>query len=160
MRASGKGARHFGCDLWAESSRYRAFRGIFGPILLRYCLGMRLGSSVALNSRRFLKLTLFLEIAFGLSLLLILSGYLMDLGAILGGVDGANGLPIFMMTMISFVGSFPVALIAWIFGGWGYAWPIFLGTVPYHLGLVFLLVKHLEFVGRRRTRARERRSRY
>ena len=121
---------------------------------------MRLGSSVSLNSTRFLKLTLFLEIALGLSLLLILSGYLMDLGAILGGVEGANGLPIFMMTMISFVGSFPVAVIAWIFGGWGYAWPIFLGTVPYHLGLVFLLVKHLEFVGRRRTRARERRSRY
>ena len=127
---------------------------------MRHCLGMRLGSSVSLNSTRFLKLTLFLEIAFGLSLLLILSGYLMDLGAILGGVEGANGLPIFMMTMISFVGSFPVAIIAWIFGGWGYAWPIFLGTVPYHLGLVFLLVKHLEFVGRRRTRARERRSRY
>ena len=121
---------------------------------------MRLGSSVSLNSRRFLKLILFLEIAFGLSLLLILSGYLMDLGAIRGGVEGANGLPIFMMTMISFVVSFPVAVIAWIFGGWEYAWPIFLGTVPYHLGLVFLLVKHLEFVGRRRTRARERRSRY
>lgn len=67
---------------------------------------------------------LFLNIAFGLSLFLILCGYLMDLAAVKGGIDGANGLPIFMLSMISFVGSFPVALIAWIFGGWNTAWPI------------------------------------
>ena len=102
---------------------------------------------------------LFLNIAFGLSLFLILCGYLMDLAAVKGGIDGANGLPIFMLSMISFVGSFPVALIAWIFGGWSTAWPILLGTVPYHLGLVFLLVKHLEYVARRRIRAKEALSR-
>ena len=103
-------------------------------------------------------MTLFLDIALGLSLLLIFGGYLMDLGAVIGGVDGAAGLPIFVLSMISFVGSFPVAILAWIFEGWDYAWPIFLGTVPYHLGLVFLLVKHLEFIAHRKKRRKEARS--
>ncbi|MCL7406788.1 hypothetical protein MWN63_12425 [Paradonghicola geojensis] len=100
-------------------------------------------------------MTLFLGIALGLSLLLIFGGYLMDLGAVIGGVDGATGLPIFVLSMISFIGSFPVPILAWIFGGWDYAWPIILGISPYHLGLVFLLVKHLEFIARRKKRRKE-----
>ena len=97
----------------------------------------------------------FLSVALGLSLILIIFGFLMDRAAINGGITGANGFPVFMATICSFLASLLVALIAGLFGGWRYLALVGGLTIPYHFLLLRLLVWRLEVLGRRKIRARE-----
>ena len=60
-------------------------------------------------------MTPFLSLALGLSLTVILIGYLADLSAVNARINGANGLP---MLVVSFLGSFIIAIVAVLFGGW------------------------------------------
>ncbi|MFP5481020.1 MAG: hypothetical protein ACLGIE_15245 [Alphaproteobacteria bacterium] len=98
-------------------------------------------------------MTLFLGLCVGLSLTLILLGYLMDRGGILGRVNGANGLPILVAVIVSFLFSLVVALIAGIFGGWAMLGWILLLTLPYHLGLFAFLVWRLQSLATRVAKA-------
>lgn len=60
-------------------------------------------------------MTIFLSIAFGLSLAVILLGFWADRSAITARINGANGLPILLALIVSFLGSLAVAVIAWLF---------------------------------------------
>lgn len=94
-------------------------------------------------------MTVFLAIAFGLSLGLILLGFWADRSAIKDRINGANGLPILVALIVSFLGSLVVALIAGVFGGWEWMGWIMLLTVPYHAGVAALLIWRLQSLATR-----------
>ena len=94
-------------------------------------------------------MSIFLGIAFGLSLAVILIGFFADRSAVTARINGANGLPILVALIVSFLGSLAVAVIAWRFDGferlvWG-----LLFTVPYHIGLGGLLIWRLQSLATR-----------
>jgi hypothetical protein len=94
-------------------------------------------------------MTLFLSAALLLSLLLIGLGFAMDMSAVRGRINGANGFPILISLLLSFAGSLGVALISGLFGGWGLLGKVLLFTVPYHMGLGGILIWRLQTVATR-----------
>jgi hypothetical protein len=76
----------------------------------------RLRSSIPAHDKR---MTIFLSIAFCLSLAVILLGYWADRSAVTARINGANGLPILVALIVSAGGSLAVAVIAGVFRGWG-----------------------------------------
>lgn len=94
-------------------------------------------------------MTLFLTIAFGLSLCLIMLGFWADRSAVKAQINGANGMPILVALIVSFLGSLVVALIAGIFGGRSLMGWILLLTIPYHVGLAALLIWRLQSLATR-----------
>ena len=91
----------------------------------------------------------FLAIAFGLSFGLILLGFFADRAAVKARINGANGMPILVALILSFLGSLGVAVIAGIFGGWAILGWILLLTIPYHVGLAALLIWRLQSLATR-----------
>lgn len=78
-------------------------------------------------------MTIFLTIAFCVSLSLILLGFWADRSAVRERINGANGLPILVALIASFLGSLAVALIAGIFGSLELLGKVLLFTFPYHI---------------------------
>lgn len=94
-------------------------------------------------------MTTFLAIAFGLSLSVILLGFWADRSAVKARINGANGLPVLVALIVSFLASLVVALIAGIFGGWSTMGWILLLTIPYHAGIAALLIWRLQSLATR-----------
>ncbi len=94
-------------------------------------------------------MTTFLAIAFGLSLSLILLGFWADRSAVRARINGANGMPILVALIVSFLGSLVVALIAGVFGSWERMGWILLLTIPYHVGLAAFLIWRLQSLATR-----------
>ncbi len=86
----------------------------------------------------------FLGAALLLSLVVILTGYLVDRSAVKARVNGANGLPILAALVVSFAGSLVVAILAGFLGGWAMLGWVLLFTIPYHAGLGVLLIGRLQ----------------
>lgn len=89
-------------------------------------------------------MTIFLSIAFGLSLAVILIGFFADRSAVTAKINSANGLPILVALIVSFLASLVVAIIAGLFGGWGMLGKVLLFTVPYHVVVGSLLIWRLQ----------------
>ena len=94
-------------------------------------------------------MTIFLSIAFGLSLAVILLGFWADRSAISARINGANGLPILVALIASFLASLVVAVIAWLFDGFEMLVWVLLFSIPYHAGLGGLLIWRLQSLATR-----------
>lgn len=94
-------------------------------------------------------MTLFLSIALGLSLSIILLGFWADRSAVTARINGANGLPILVALIVSFLASLVVAVIAWLFDSFEMLIWVLLFTVPYHVGLGGLLIWRLQSLATR-----------
>ena len=94
-------------------------------------------------------MTIFLSIAFGLSLSIILLGFWADRSAVTARINGANGLPILVALVLSFLASLAVAVIAWLFDGFEMLVWVLLFSVPYHAGLGGLLIWRLQSLATR-----------
>lgn len=94
-------------------------------------------------------MTIFLSIAFGLSLAVILLGFWADRSAVTARINGANGLPILVALILSFLGSLAVAVIAWLFDSFEMLVWVLLFTIPYHIGLGGLLIWRLQSLATR-----------
>ena len=94
-------------------------------------------------------MTIFLSIAFCLSLAVILLGFWADRSAISARINGANGLPILVALIVSFLGSLAVAVIAWLFDSFEMLVWVLLFSVPYHVGLGGLLIWRLQSLATR-----------
>lgn len=101
-------------------------------------------------------MTIFLALAFGLSFGLIMLGYWMDRSGIKARINGANGLPILVALIMSFLGSLVAALIAGILSGWSTLGWILLLTIPYHLGLGGFLIWRLQSLATKEGEAQRR----
>ena len=105
-------------------------------------------------------MTTFLAIAFGLSFSVILLGFFIDRSAIKGEINGANGLPILVALVVSFLASLVVAVIAGLFGGWSMLGWVLLITIPYHVVFGGLLIWRLQSLAGQVTEARRKNSEY
>jgi pheromone shutdown protein TraB len=76
-------------------------------------------------------------------LAVILIGFA-DRSAVTAKINGANGLPILVALILSFLASLVVAVIAGLFGGWGMLGKVLLFTVPYHVVVGGLLIWRLQ----------------
>lgn len=94
-------------------------------------------------------MTLFLSIAFGLSLAIILLGFWADRSAVRAQISGANGLPILVALVLSFLASLAVAVVAGLFDSLELLGWVLLFTVPYHIGLGGLLIWRLQSLATR-----------
>lgn len=94
-------------------------------------------------------MTIFLSIAFGLSLAVILLGFWADRSAVTARINGANGLPILVALIASFLASLAVAVIAGLFDSFEMLIRVLLFTVPYHVGLGGLLIWRLQSLATR-----------
>lgn len=94
-------------------------------------------------------MTTFLAIAFGLSFGVILLGFFADRSAVKAKINGANGLPVLVALIVSFLASLVVAVIAGIFGNWSTMGWIVILTIPYHIGLAALLIWRLQSLATR-----------
>lgn len=94
-------------------------------------------------------MTTFFAIAFALSFGLIMLGFWADRSAVRAKINGANGMPILVALILSFLGSLVVAMIAGIFGSWATLGWIVLLTIPYHIGLAALLIWRLQSLATR-----------
>jgi hypothetical protein len=94
-------------------------------------------------------MTIFVSIAFGLSLAVILLGFWADRSAISARINGANGLPILVALIASFLASLVVAVIAWLFDGFEMLVWVLLFSIPYHAGLGGLLIWRLQSLATR-----------
>lgn len=94
-------------------------------------------------------MTIFLSIAFGLSLAMILLGFWADRSAVTARINGANGLPILVALVLSLLGSVAVAVIAWLFDGFEMLVWVLLFSVPYHFALGGLLIWRLQSLATR-----------
>lgn len=81
-------------------------------------------------------MTIFLSIAFGLSLAVILIGFFADRSALTAKINGANGLPILVALNVSFLASLVVAVIAGLIGGRGMLGKVCCSQYPTTLWLV------------------------
>lgn len=99
------------------------------------------------------RMTIFLSIAFCLSLAVILLGYWADRSAVTARINGANGLPILVTLIVSAGGSLAVAVIAGVFGGWAMLGWVLLFAIPYHIILGTLLISRLQSLATRVSRA-------
>lgn len=95
-------------------------------------------------------MSIFLGLAAAVSILLILIGYAMDRSGIEGGINGANGLPLIVLTVISIAWSFIVCIILAIMGAWGPFWTILISTGPVHIAVLRFFVWRLERQARRK----------
>lgn len=98
-------------------------------------------------------MTIFLIIAFCLSLAVISLGYWADRSAVTARITGANGLPILVALIVSAGGSLAVAVIAGVFRGWGMLGWVLLFAIPYHIILGTLLISRLQSLATRVSRA-------
>ncbi len=103
---------------------------------------------------------IFLGTAVGLSLALILTGFLMDRSAVKARINGANGLPILVALIVSFLASIGVAVVSGLIKGWGSMGWILLFTIPYHVALGGLLIWRLQMLARRITEAERQKDEY
>lgn len=92
---------------------------------------------------------LLLILFFALSVPVIALGYLMDRGAVVGRINGANGLPILACVAVSFLLSLVVAGVSVFVGGWWMPLWVLAGSVVYHLGGGALLVWRLQVLANR-----------
>lgn len=105
------------------------------------------------NQNTHKRMTIFLSIAFCLSLTVILLGYWADRSAVTSRITGANGLPILVALIVSAGGSLAVAVIAGVFGGWGMLGWVLLFAIPYHIVLGTLLISRLQSLATRASEA-------
>lgn len=104
-------------------------------------------------------MTIFLTIAFVLSFCLIMLGFWADRSAVTARINGANGLPILVALILSFVVSLAVAVIAGVVRGWEMLGWVLLFTLPYHIGLGALLIWRLQSLATRVSDAEKARQR-
>ncbi len=94
-------------------------------------------------------MNIFLSIAFGLSVAIILLGFWADRSAVAARTSGGNGLPILVALVVSFLGSLVVAVIAGLFDSMEMLVWVLLSTVPYHVGLGGILILRLQRMANR-----------
>lgn len=102
-------------------------------------------------------MTLFLTIAFVLSFCLIMLGFWADRSAVTARINGANGMPILVALILSFLVSLAVAVIAGVFSGWKMLGSVLLFMLPYHIGLGALLIWRLQSLATRLSAAEKAR---
>lgn len=91
-------------------------------------------------------MTIFLTIALILSISVILLAFLMDLSAVRARINGANGLPLLVALIVSFLGSLAVTVIGGLFGGLELAIKILLFSFAYHVVVGGLTIWRLQSV--------------
>jgi MFS family permease len=94
-------------------------------------------------------MTILLSVTFSLSLCIILVGFLADRSAVKAKINGANGLPVLVALIVSFLASLIVAAISGILGNWSTMGWIVLLTIPYHIGLAAFLIWRLQSLATR-----------
>jgi hypothetical protein len=94
-------------------------------------------------------MTMFLSIAFCLSLTVILLGFWADRSAVKARINGANGLPVLVALIVSFLAWLVVAVMAGLFGGLGMLGMVLLFAIPYHIVLGGLLIWRLQTLAAR-----------
>lgn len=108
-------------------------------------------------TNEFVSMIIFLSIAFSVSLVVILLGFWADHSAVSAQINGANGLPILVALVTSFLGSLAVAVLAWLLDSFEMLIWVLLFTVPYHLCLGGLLIWRLQSLATRVRAAEEAR---
>lgn len=98
-------------------------------------------------------MTLFLTLAACLSLAVILLGYWADRAAIAARINGANGLPVLVALIASFLLSLGTATVAGIWGGWSMLGAVLATTVAAHVTLGGVLIWRLQRLATRAARA-------
>lgn len=99
-------------------------------------------------------MALFLGTALCLSLILILTGYLVDRSAVRQRINGANGLPMLAALIVSFLISLVLAIVAGLFGGWAILGWVLAFTVPYHVVVGGLMIARLQQLATRAAKGR------
>jgi hypothetical protein len=91
----------------------------------------------------------FLWISTGISFAALCLATLMERAAIVGKVNGANGMIILFIWIASGLASLLVAAIAGIFGGWGLLLRVLGGSLLYHAALGPAAIAYLQWLANR-----------
>ncbi|MBP2310191.1 hypothetical protein GBZ48_22570 [Azospirillum melinis] len=94
-------------------------------------------------------MVLLLIISLTLSLVLLLGAAAMERAAILGRINGANGLTILVALVVSAAASLVVAVLAGWIGGWSALLAVLAGSALYHWGMAKLLLGGLQAIASR-----------
>lgn len=92
---------------------------------------------------------LLLSLSLALSLILLLGAAAMERAAILGRINGANGLTILVALIVSAAASLVVALLAGWIGGWSALLSVLAGSALYHWAMTKLLLGGLQAIASR-----------
>lgn len=91
----------------------------------------------------------FLWVCTGVSLLALLIATLAERSAIVGRINGANGMIILVFLIVSFLASILVAIVSGIFGGWSMFWRVLGGGVLYHAVMGAATIGYLQWFATR-----------
>ncbi|PWC78673.1 hypothetical protein [Azospirillum sp. TSH64] len=94
-------------------------------------------------------MVLLLSISLTLSLVVLLGAAAMERAAILGRINGANGLTILVVLVVSAAASLVVAVLAGWIGGWGAMLTVLVGSALYHWAMAKLLLSGLQGIASR-----------
>ncbi|PWC38961.1 hypothetical protein [Azospirillum sp. TSO35-2] len=94
-------------------------------------------------------MVLLLSLSLTLSLVVLLGAAAMERAAILGRINGANGLVILVALMVSAAASVIVALLAGWIDGWSTLLAVLAGSALYHWAMVKLLLGGLQALASR-----------
>lgn len=94
-------------------------------------------------------MVLLLSLSLVLSLIVLLGAAAMERAAILGRINGANGLVILVALVVSSAASLVVALLAGWIAGWGALLAVLAGSALYHWAMAKLLLGGLQAIASR-----------
>lgn len=94
-------------------------------------------------------MALLLSLSLALSLIVLLGAAAMERAAILGRINGANGLTVLVALVVSAAASLLVALLAGWIGGWSALPAVLAGSVLYHWAMAKLLLGGLQAIASR-----------
>ncbi len=94
-------------------------------------------------------MVLLLSLSLTLSLIVLLGAAAMERAAILGRINGANGLTILVALVVSAAASLVVALLAGWIAGWSALLAVLAGSAIYHWAMAKLLLGGLQAIASR-----------
>ncbi len=94
-------------------------------------------------------MVLLLSLSLTLSLVVLLGAAAMERAAILGRINGANGLTILVALIVSAAASPVVSLLAGWIGGWSALLAVIAGSALYHWAMAKLLLGGLQAIASR-----------
>ncbi|MCM8737983.1 hypothetical protein M5E06_28060 [Azospirillum sp. A1-3] len=94
-------------------------------------------------------MVILLSLSLTLSLVVLLGAAAMERAAILGRINGANGLTILVALIVSAAASLVVSLLAGWIGGWSALLAVLAGSALYHWAMAKLLLGSLQALASR-----------
>ena len=94
-------------------------------------------------------MTLLLSLSLALSLILLLIAAAMERSAILGRINGSNGLFVLVALIVSATASVVLSIIAGWYGGWAVLPAVLAGSALYHWVMAKILVGGLQVIATR-----------